>query len=293
MHNKNWKQILLFLLPVLVLFTTYFIYPLGFVFVSSFTKWNGIRPMEFIGVKNYLQLLGDGTFRLALRNNIIWALVLGFIQVPLAAGMAMILARKPKGWKTFRTIYFLPNVISQVALAMMWLAIYNAEDGMLNNFLEIIGLSDLTRNWLGNMSTAFPAVLIQQVFYIGYFMIVIFASRMGISESYYEAAEIDGANVLQQEINITIPMLKGILITTMTLALAYGMRHFESTYLMTNGGPAHATSVMGILLYRDLGALNYGEANAIGSTLIIFGGATIAAIRWLFNRNNHTSDSIQ
>jgi len=292
-RNKNWKQIILFLLPVLVLFGAYFVYPLGFVFVTSFTKWNGIAAPVFQGFKNYIDLFGEETFRLSLGNNIIWALVLGFIQIPLAAGMAMILARKPRGWKSFRTIIFLPNVISQVALAMMWLAIYNAEFGILNSLLELVGLESLTKNWLGNMTTAFPAVIIQQIFYIGYFMIVILASRMGISESYYEAAEIDGANVFHQELHITIPMLKPILVTTITLAMAYGMRHFESTYLMTNGGPAHSTSVMGILLYRNLGALKYGEANTIGAILIVFGGATIAIIRWLFSRNSSAGDAIQ
>ena len=291
--NKNWKQIFLFLLPVLILFGAYFVYPLGFVFVTSFTKWNGITTPVFIGLKNFFELFQDETFRLSLGNNIVWALVLGFIQIPLAAGMAMILSRKPRGWQLFRTFYFLPNVISQVALAMMWLAIYNAEFGILNNFLEILGMENLTHNWLGELETAFPAVIVQQLFYIGYFMIVILASRMGISETFYEAAEIDGANIFQQEVHITIPMLRPILITTSTLALAYGMRHFESTYLMTNGGPAHATSVMGILLYRDLGALNYGEANAIGAILILFGGATIGLIRWLFTRNSTAGDSVQ
>ena len=284
---------ILFLLPVLVLFGVYFVYPLGFIFVTSFSKWNGIAAPVFQGLKNYIDLFQDETFRLSLRNNIVWALVLGFVQVPLAAGMAMVLARKPRGWKFFRTAYFLPNVISQVALAMMWLAIYNAEFGILNNLLESLGLEVLTRNWLGDTRTAFPAVIVQQLFYIGYFMVVILASRMGIPESYYEAAKIDGANVFYQELYITLPMLKPILVTTMTLALAYGMRHFESTYLMTNGGPAHSTSVMGILLYRDLGALNYGEGNAIGAILIIFGGLTIAFIRWLFNRNSDAGDSIQ
>lgn len=291
--NKNWKQMILFLLPVLVLFGAYFVYPLGFIFVTSFTKWNGIAAPVFQGLKNYLDLFQDETFRISLRNNIVWALVLGFVQVPLAAGMAMVLARKPKGWKFFRTAYFLPNVISQVALAMMWLAIYNAEFGILNNLLETIGLEGLTRNWLGNTHSAFPAVIVQQLFYIGYFMVVILASRMGIPDSFYEAAEIDGANVFHQELHITLPMLKPILITTMTLALAYGMRHFESTYLMTNGGPAHSTSVMGILLYRNLGALNYGEGNAIGAILIVFGGVTIAFIRWLFSRNSSAGDSVQ
>lgn len=292
-RNKNWKQIILFLLPVLTLFLLYFVYPLIFVFVTSFTEWNGISAMQFKGLGNYKRLFLSDTFRLSFRNNILWALVLGLVQIPLAAGMAMVLARKPRGWKTFRTIYFLPNVISQVALAMMWLAVYNAEYGMLNGLLNSVGLEQLTHNWLGEYETAFPAVIFQQLFYIGYFMIVILASRMGIPESFYEAAEIDGANVLQQEAHITIPMLRGILVTTMTLAMAFGMRHFESTYLMTNGGPAHQTSVMGIVLYRNLEALRFGEANAIGTILIVTGGVVIALLRWFFGRKASASETVQ
>ncbi|MGD1815608.1 MAG: carbohydrate ABC transporter permease [Pleomorphochaeta sp.] len=286
MHNKNGKMIFLFLLPVLILFTAFFIYPLTYVIVTSLTKWNGFTTPEFIKFGNYKYLFGDEYFRLSLRNNIVWAIVLGFIQVPMACIMAMILARRPKGWKVLRTVYFLPNVISQVALAMMWTAIYNAKNGVLNALLTFVGLGHLTNNWLGNMDTAFAAVIFQQVFYIGYFMIVILASRLSVPESYYEAAELDGASVLQQELHITLPMLKPILITTITLALAYGMRHFESTFLMTGGGPAHVTSVMGIMLYTDMQALRYGEGNAIGATLVIFGGATIGLIRHFLTKNS-------
>ncbi len=292
-RNKYWKQIILFLLPVIILFGVYFVYPLGFVIGSSLTEWDGITAPKFIGLNNYGNLFGNETFRTSLRNNIIWALVLGFIQIPLAAGMAMILSRKPKGWKALRTLYFLPNVISQVALAMMWTALYNAEYGILNSLLNAAGLENFTHNWLGEMGTALPAVIFQQLFYIGYFMIIILAARMGIPDSYYEAAEIDGANIFRQEIYITIPMLRAILITTMSLALAYGLRHFESTYLMTKGGPAHATSVMGIILYRNLGALHYGKANAIGTVLIIIGGGVIAFVRWFFGRKENASDATQ
>jgi raffinose/stachyose/melibiose transport system permease protein len=286
MQNKNGKMIFIFLLPVLILFSAFFIYPLAYVIATSFSKWNGFTAPQFIGLENYKYLFSDENFRLSLRNNIVWAGVLGFIQVPLACIMAMILSRRPKGWKFLRTVYFLPNVISQVALAMMWTAIYNAQNGVLNALLTFVGLGHLTNNWLGNMDTAFAAVIFQQVFYIGYFMIVILASRLSIPDSYYEAAELDGANILQQEFHITIPMLKPILITTITLALAYGMRHFESTFLMTGGGPAHSTSVMGIMLYTDMQALRYGEGNAIGATLVIFGGATIGLIRYFLTKNS-------
>ena len=178
--HKHWKGIALFLLPALLLYTAFFIYPLGFVFGISTTAWNGITPPEFRGLGNISDLIANGTFRLSVRNNFIWALSLGFLQIFLAAGVAMILTRKPAGWRVLRTIYFLPNVISQVAIAMLWMAIYNAEHGILNQLLEGIGLARWTHNWLGEIETALPAIIAQQVLYVGYFMIIILAGTMAI-----------------------------------------------------------------------------------------------------------------
>ena len=200
--------------------------------------------MKFNGFTNYAKLLTDPTFRKAIGNNVIWAFCQGFIQVPLAALVAMILVRKPFGWRALRTIYYLPNVISTVALAMVWIAIYNVE-GPLNAILRTL-FGQESRNWLGNPDTALFAVIFQTVIYIGYFMIILLAAAMNIPQSLYEAAKIDGAGTIKQELFITLPMLRGTLITTMTLAMAYGMRHFESTFLMTGGGPAYATTTMGI-----------------------------------------------
>ena len=120
--HKNWRGILLFLLPVVILYCAFFVYPLGFVFGVSLTEWNGVTEAQFRGVRNFVDLAGNSTFRLAVRNNFIWALSLGFVQIALAALVAMILARRPRGWRILRTVYFLPNVISQVAIAMLWLA---------------------------------------------------------------------------------------------------------------------------------------------------------------------------
>jgi raffinose/stachyose/melibiose transport system permease protein len=288
--HKHWKGIVLFLLPALVLYAAFFIYPLGFVFGISTTAWNGITPPEFRGLGNFADLITNGTFRLSVRNNFIWALSLGFLQIFLAAAVAMILTRKPAGWRVLRTIYFLPNVISQVAIAMLWMAIYNAEHGILNQILESIGLERWTHNWLGEIETALPAVIAQQVLYIGYFMIIILAGTMAIPTSFYEAARIDGANVWQQEIHITLPMVRGILITAMTLAMAYGMRHFEATFLMTAGGPANSTSVMGLMLYNMMGHLDYGHANAVGAVLVILGGVLIVSIRSLLGRGQAAAE---
>jgi len=291
--DRRWIWIVLFLAPVVILFMAYFVYPLGFVFATSTLEWNGVSAAKFVGLRNYVENFQSRTIQISIRNNFIWVTVLGFVQIGLAVLVAMILARQPKGWRFFRTVYFLPNVISQVAIAMMWAALYNAEYGAINQFLELLGLEHLTHNWLGEIGTALPSLLIQQVFYIGYFMIIILASTMSIPESFYDAAQIDGANVLQQEIHITLPMIRSILVTCMTLAMAYGLRHFEATFLLTGGGPAHRTSVLGIQLYRMFSALNYGHANAIGGTLVILGLILIATIRSTLGRRAEASDMTQ
>ena len=291
--QRNTLGILLFLLPVLTLYAMYFLWPLGFIFVTSTLKWNGISRPEFLGLGNYIANFRNSTFLLSLKNNFIWLFSNGILQIGMAAVVALILARHPRGWRFLRTVYFLPNVISQVAIAMMWKALYNAEYGAINQFLVAIGLENLTRNWLGEIGTALPSVIIQQIFYIGYFMIIILASVMTIPESLYEAAEIDGASVLQQEFYITIPMIKEILVTAATLAMAYGLRHFEATFLLTDGGPANRTSVLGIMLYKRLGALRYGQAASISATLVILGLIMIVLIRSTVGRRSSADELSQ
>lgn len=282
---------ILFLLPVSIFFFFFFVYPFAFTIYTSFTSWRGIGGMKFNGLTNYKKLLLDPTFQKALGNNIIWALCQGFIQVPLACLVAMILVRKPKGWKLLRTVYYLPNVISTVALAMVWVAIYNV-NGPLNVILgKLFGME--SKNWLGNPDTAMFAVIFQTVIYIGYFMIVLLASAMNIPASLYEAAKIDGASTFQQEVNITLPMLRGTLVTTMTLAMAYGMRHFESTFLMTGGGPAYSTTTMGISLYLKMDALRYSEASTAGVFLILLGTVLITLLRNLFGKSDPMSEMAQ
>ncbi|MDY4609827.1 MAG: sugar ABC transporter permease [Sphaerochaetaceae bacterium] len=290
-NHSNLLGRTLFLLPVSVLFLAFFVYPFIFTVMTSFTTWRGIGSMKFNRISNYAKLISDPTFRKALLNNVVWALCQGFIQVPLAAIVAMILVRKPTGWRFLRTVYYLPNVISTVALAMVWVAMYNVT-GPVNIVLgKLFGV--MPRNWLGDPSTALGAVIFQTVIYIGYFMIVLLAAAMNIPKTLYEAAEIDGASTLQQEFRITLPMLRGSLVTTMTLAMAYGIRHFESTYLMTGGGPAYATTTMGIDLYLKMDALRYSEASTAGVFLILLGTVVIGLLRKLFGKSDPMSEMAQ
>ena len=272
-----------FIAPAIAVMIVFFVIPVIYVVVVSFLKWDGLSEPTVVGVENFVKLLKNSTFQRSLKNNVVWALVAGFIQVPLAMVMAIILSRKPKGWKFFRTVYFFPQVISGIALATLWRAIYRADSGLLNGLLTAVGRGDLAKDWLGTLSTAFPAVLIYWVFYVGYYMVIMMADITTIDSSYYEAATIDGASDFQQAIYITIPLIKKTsLLTCVTLASVMGLRQFEQVYMLTNGGPNHRTSTMVLYMYERLQSSSYGLASATAVILIIVGVIFIVCIRKLF-----------
>ncbi len=289
LERSDRAPLIAFLTPALVLMVVFFVIPVIYVAVVSFLKWDGIVAPEFRQIRNYVLLFKDKAFLRSIFNNVIWALVAGFIQVPLAMVMAIILSRKPKGWKFFRTVYFFPQVISGIALAMLWRAVYNAETGLLNGILKSVGLGNLACDWLGGLKTAFPAVLIYWIFYIGYYMVIMMADITTIDESYYEAATIDGATDFQQAIHITIPLIRRTsLLTCVTLASVMGLRQFEQVYMLTNGQPANTTSTIVLYMYKKLQDTNYGMASASAVILIVVGVVFIVCIRALFEGRSET-----
>lgn len=282
MHKYTKRDklgMVLFLAPAIILFLAYFVYPVLFLLATSFTKWDGLSSPEFIGIKNYIKLFNDKVFIRSMINNVGWVFAGGFIQVPLATLVAIMLATKPKGWKILRTTYYLPNVISIVAMSMMWMAVFNSEYGLLNAFLRMVGLGHLEANWLGNLHTAYPAIVLFGVGYIGYFMIIILAETQTIPGSLYEAASIEGATRFQQDRHITLPLVKGSISTCMTIAMVYGLRQFEQTYIMTNGGPANRTTVIVVYLFKKIRNLDFGLANASGMILLVIGVIVIISVR--------------
>ena len=274
--EDRWK-LLVFLLPAVVLFIAYFLYPLIYVIVMSFYKWDAFHPPEYRGFANYAALFKDLTFRRALGNNLTWAGVDMAIKVPLAMMMALILSKKIRGWKFFRTVYFLPQVISGIAMAAMWSAVYNLDYGLLNGVVKLFGGEPV--NWLGNVKVAFICVIAYGLLYIGYFMVIMMAEITGIDTTYYEAAAIDGATNLQTDIHITIPMIRSSLATCITLAAVFGLRAFEQVYLLTEGGPANRTMTMVLFIYKKMSANVYGTANAAAVLLIIMGIVVMSLVR--------------
>lgn len=280
--KKDRLGMALFMTPALVLFVLFFLIPVCYVLIVSLFQWNGMSAASFVGIKNYFTIWKDPVFRRSVLNNVIWALVAACVQVPLSVLMALILNRKPRGWKFFRTVYFFPQVISGIALAMLWSAMYNSEYGLINGFLHLIGKGELAINWLGTLNTALPALLIYWVFYIGYYMVIVMSDLSGVDRDFYEAAEIDGASKIQQAWFISLPMVKSSILTCMTLAAVMGLRQFEQVYLLTNGGPANRTSTMVLYLYKQIQNTRYGPANAASVMLICVGVIVILGIRALF-----------
>lgn len=279
--RHDYVGMTLFLLPALLLFGVFFIYPAGMILLTSFTRWDGLSAPVWSGGANYSRLISDTVFLTALKNNLLWVAA-GTLQVGLATGVALLLAKKPRGWKVLRTIYFFPNVISGIALAMLWTAIFNGEYGLLNSLLQGVGLTKWQCNWLGDLQTALPAMLIHGVFYIGYYLIIILAEIATIPESYYEAASLDGAGGFAKDWFITLPLIKGSVLTCLTLAQIYGLRQFEQVLMMTNGGPANSTAVIVLYLYNKLQDFSYGLADTAAVILIGTGALIMLGVRQLF-----------
>ena len=279
--------LLIFIAPAIGLFFLFFILPILFLFVTSFTNWDGIGA-EFVGLENYSKLLNKKSFIRAITNNLYWCVTAALITVPLALIVALLLAHRSRGWKVFRTVLFIPQVVSSAAIAMLWAAMFNAEYGLVNFLLEFMGFSDFEKyNWLGNVRTANAALIGFSLCYVGYFMVIMLAKTAGISDDYYDAANIDGATQFQKDIYITAPLIKSTFFLCIILAVIFNLRQFEYVYLMTAGGPANKTQVLVVYIWNELSVQRLGRGNAAGVIMICIGAALLLILRKLLKSETY------
>ena len=279
--------LLIFIAPAISLFFLFFILPILFLFVTSFTNWDGIGA-EFVGLENYSKLLNKKSFIRAITNNLYWCITAALITVPLALIVALLLAHRSRGWKVFRTVLFIPQVVSSAAIAMLWAAMFNAEYGLVNFLLEFMGFSDFEKyNWLGNVRTANAALIGFSLCYVGYFMVIMLAKTAGISDDYYDAANIDGATQFQKDVYITAPLIKSTFFLCIILAVIFNLRQFEYVYLMTAGGPANKTQVLVVYIWNELSVQRLGRGNAAGVIMICIGAALLLILRKLLKSETY------
>jgi raffinose/stachyose/melibiose transport system permease protein len=270
---SNRLRILIFLLPALILFCGVLIAPIVVSVYYSFFDWNGIGAKTFIAFSNYKELFTSDAigFTKALGNSLLLALLSVVIQLPLALGLALALGKGIKGERAFLSIYFMPVLISSVVIGQLWLKIYNPDYGILNVLLRSVGLSDLTRIWLGKTETALGAVLVPVLWqYVGYHMLLLYAGVKSVPTELREAAMLDGATDGQVNRYIVLPYIKPILRISVIFAVTGSLKSFDLIYVLTNGGPLHATEVPSTLMINMLFLRNrYGMGSTIAVMLII------------------------
>ncbi|NLK27347.1 MAG: sugar ABC transporter permease [Clostridiales bacterium] len=267
---KNKKTITLALLPALLIFFVIVFMPIMRSFVYGFYKWNGLGEPIYVGWKNFIDILTDKIFWSAFKNNlfIVAASVLG--QIPIGLLIAIVLNKKLKSTSFFRTIFFLPMILSTVVVGLLWSTIFNAQVGILNQLLTKLGLEKLEQDWLGNPKIAMYTISIVIIWqFVGFYMIIFLAALQNIPIDIIEAAEIDGAGELHKLFKITIPMIWDTIMAAVVLCIAGSMRTFDLVFVMTKGGPAHATELMATYMYnKTFEVYKYGYGSAV--SLIIF-----------------------
>ncbi len=281
-----------FIFPALLMYAAFFIYPAANLIRLSLFKWDGLEPMVFVGAENYIQLFKDSIFWLAFRHNMFWVLGAVFVPVTFGLALAILLTRFPLHGKIlFRTIYFLPQVLSSITVAIIWGWIYNPVYGALNQTLRMIGLDFLAHGWLGDRNFALPALFIAWSWiHYGFTMVIFIAALEGIDEVYFDAAKIDGANKFQQFRHILIPFIKRQLTTIIVITTIFSFQVFDLVYVLTNGGPNRASLVTP--LYMLSSAFRYykvGYGSAIAVALGVFILVLSVILMKLRNANKEAS----
>lgn len=276
--KKAWIPI--FLAPAVILFLLIYAVPLVMVFATSLCEYKlTSKSITFIGLQNYVDLFQDPAFHTAFTNTIIWILIHCILHVAMGCLIALLLYKKPRGWKFIRTAYMVPNIISNAAMGMIFVNIFNPQFGVVNSILKMVGLEELTHNWLMDTTTAFPSVTMVWFLFAGYTTTLILAQALSVDESVLEAARVDGATNFQIDIFIMLPLLKKIIGTTMVMAATYMLQMFDLIYITTNGGPGKTTTNLPLLLYGVFKSENnYGYANTIGVMIIVLGAIVMVTI---------------
>jgi len=266
--------ILSYLIPTLLIYVVFCVYPYLKAFYMSLFKWSGFsKNMKFIGFDNYLHLMKDPIILKALLNNLFilfWCTLLTF---SISLFFAVILCRKRyKDKNLFQIVFFLPYVLSMAVVSILWMFIYNPSFGLINSFLEVIGLESLSRIWLGDPKVIMGALTVPLVWMnVGFFMILFIASILNISEDIFEASSIDGANEFHKFCFIIIPSIWEVIRVSLVFFIVTAFNYsFELVYVITKGGPNRASELITTYLYENAFVKSdFGYASAIGVLLFV------------------------
>ncbi|MFD0049617.1 carbohydrate ABC transporter permease [Actinomycetes bacterium NPDC127524] len=261
--------------PTLFVLLIFTIAPIFYAIFLAFHKVQllGNTSFEFTGLSNFTRLLDDSRAKIALWNTVKYVIIVVPVQTFLALVLAASLNAGLKGEKFFRIVYFLPTLTSSAVLTLIFMWMYN-QNGLVNKILGTIGLP--TYNWIGDPSVALIAIMVMNIWSTApFFMVIYLAALQGISESLYEAADLDGANAIQKFFYITVPNLRPVTSFVVIMGLIGTFQLFDQSYIFSggSGGPNNSTLTVVLLVYqyafKNLGTMGYAAALAFALAVVI------------------------
>jgi raffinose/stachyose/melibiose transport system permease protein len=264
-----WPTVLAFLLPALLLYGAFVLYPIVQSMRYSMFDWNGLEPLDqFVGFDNFRRAFNDEAFRGALRHNVIIIVLSLALQIPFALALAVLLNQKLRGRGLLRTLFFAPYVLSEVVTGVVWRQILRPA-GLLDTTLDGVGLSGWIQEWLAD-----PSVVLYSLFfviswkYFGFHMILLLAGLQQIPKELGEAAQLDGASNWQRFRYVTLPLLGPTLRVSIFLSIIGALQLFDLVWVTTRGGPINSSSTMATYLYDQFRKGLFGYASAV--SIVIF-----------------------
>jgi raffinose/stachyose/melibiose transport system permease protein len=286
---SNKFVIALYTLPALLLILVLIYIPITLSGYYGLMDWDGIGEMKFIGLENYVTLIQDKVFWTSTWHSFQLA-IFSAASLLLYLGISLVLASKIKGSDILRKIYLIPMLLSSVAIAQLWMKIFDPTNGMANKLLEMFGVEN-TPIWLADPAVALYAIFIPVIWqYAGFYILIYYAALKNVPEEVIEAAKIDGASALQIAFKIKLPLISGVFKVTIMLAVVGSLKYFDLIYVMTGGGPNGASEVMASYMYKEAFKLNnFGYGSAIGFGLLII----CLVMTWLTSKLTKSNDDVQ
>ncbi|AIQ70012.1 carbohydrate ABC transporter permease [Paenibacillus graminis] len=288
--NKSLRNPLvftLFILPALLLFLIFFIYPIFSSLYYSLTSWNGVSDtVKFTGLNNFEKALGDDRFWISVKNNGWFILFSVFIQVPLIVLFSLLIANVKKLKGLYKTAVFMPSIMSTAVIGILWGFIYEPNIGLFNKVLGVVGIEPVY--WLSDERFAMLSILITNAWqWTGFYIVMVLAAILSIPGELDEAAAIDGATGFQRATRITLPLIVPIISVVIMLSIAGAMKAADIVIVMTKGGPAGSTEVMATYMIKyAITNFKYGYGNAIAVLIFMFTLVVTALYQLLFARRN-------
>lgn len=286
----NKKYIFLMCAPALFLIAAFVIYPIINIVIMSFQKTNGLTPAKFIGIENFIQIFQDEAFLKANVASLGLCILAVIFNAILAIVVSILLCTFGKRTqKILRTAFVIPLVLSISVISQLWLTIYHADWGLLNHFLDFIGLGFFQNEWLINPKTAMICIAVVGMWWMfGMDLLMAYSGIKAIPESYFEAAQLDGAGFFNTVRYITLPLLRDVAKTCVTISAIGGLFTFPQVYIMTGGGPGDLTQTVMMYMYKQaFSNQRYGMASAVGIIVILETCVILGGISWMFKKGKY------